>query len=80
LVVAMHFVLNEEVLFQLLLPKASRPDLESVQPYIHRLRAAISPWVKRSGREVKHSSPPRADGVRMSGTITPLSNIPSWCA
>lgn len=80
MVVVMHLILNEEVFFQLLLSKASRPDLGSVQPYIHRLCAALSPWVKRSGREVKHSSPPRADGVRMSGAITPLSNIRSWCA
>lgn len=77
MVVATNLILNEEVLFQLLLSKASRPDLESVQPYIHRLSAALSPWVKRSGRDVKHSSPPRADGIRMSGAITPLSNIPS---
>ena len=77
--VVVTYLMLKEVLSQLLLSIASRPDLRSVQPYIHRLRAALSPWEKRSGREVKHSSPPRANGVRMSGAITPLSNTSSWC-
>jgi hypothetical protein len=43
-----------------------RPALRSTQPPIQWVPGALSPGVKRLGREVDHSSPTRAEVKKMS--------------
>jgi hypothetical protein len=41
-------------------------------------RGALSPGVKRPGREVDHSPPTSAEVKKMCGSIHPLPYTPSW--
>jgi hypothetical protein len=53
---------------------ASRPALEPTQPSIKWVPGALSPGVKRSGRETDDSTPSSADG---NGIISPLPHTSS---
>jgi hypothetical protein len=48
-----------------LLSTSSRPALESTQPPIKRVTQALSPGVKRQGRETDHSPPTGAEVKKM---------------
>jgi hypothetical protein len=50
---------------------AARPALEPTQPPIQWVSGALSPGVKRPGREVDHSPPSGAE-VKTGGPIPPL--------
>jgi hypothetical protein len=54
----------------------SRPDLGPAQPPIQWVTVALSPEVKRSGREADHSPPPSAE-VKNGEAIPPLPQ--TWC-
>jgi hypothetical protein len=54
-----------------LFSRASRPPLRTTQPPIQMVLRALSPGVKRQGREADHSPPSRAD-IKNGGTIPPL--------
>jgi hypothetical protein len=60
-----------------LFSKSSRPALRSTQPPIQWVPAALSPGVKRSGREVDHSPPTSAEVKRM-WIYTSTPHTPSW--
>jgi hypothetical protein len=53
------------------------PALGSTQPPIQWLSGALSPGVKRTGREADHS-PPTTVEVKKCGSIYPLPHTPSW--
>jgi hypothetical protein len=55
----------------------SRRTLGPTQPHIQWLAGAISPGVKRPGREADHSSPSSAE-VKNGGAIPPLPPMSSW--
>jgi hypothetical protein len=57
--------------------KSFRLALRSTQPPIQCAPGALSPGVKRPGREVDHSPPTSAE-VKKSGSIHPLPYTPSW--
>jgi hypothetical protein len=52
---------------------SSRPVLGPTQPPIKWVTGALSPGIKRPGREADHSSPTSAE-VKDNGSIYPLSN------
>jgi hypothetical protein len=52
-----------------------RPDRP--RPHIQLVPGALSPGVKRQGREADHSPPSSAD-VKKGGPIPPLPHISSW--
>jgi hypothetical protein len=54
-----------------------RPVLGSTKPHIRCVPGALSPGVKRPGREADHS-PPTSTEVKKSGSIYPLPYTPSW--
>jgi hypothetical protein len=56
---------------------AFRPALRFTQPPIQWVQEAISPCVKRQGREADHS-PPSSVEVKNGGAIPPLPYVPSW--
>jgi hypothetical protein len=56
---------------------ASRPTLGPRQPHIQWVPGAVSPGVKRLGREADHSPPSSAE-VKNGGAIPPLSHMSSW--
>jgi hypothetical protein len=62
----------------LLYSTASRPTRWSTQAPIQWALGAISPGVKRQGREADHS-PPSNDEVNNGGVIPPLPHKSSWC-
>jgi hypothetical protein len=55
----------------------SRPALGPTQPPIQWVRGALSPMVKRPGREADQSPPSTAE-VKNGGAISPLPHTPSW--
>jgi hypothetical protein len=64
---------------RLLYSTASRPVLGPAQPPIRCVPRALSPGVKRQGREAGHS-PPSSAQVKDGGAIPPLPNASSCCA
>jgi hypothetical protein len=56
---------------------ASRPALGPIQPPIQWVPGAISPEVKRPGREAGHLPPSNAE-VKNGGAIPPLPDMSSW--
>jgi hypothetical protein len=54
---------------------AARPVPGPTQPPVQRVPGALSPGVKRSGREADHS--PSSAEVKNSGAILPLFHTPS---
>jgi hypothetical protein len=56
---------------------ASRPTLGPKQPPIHCVPGALSPGVKRQGRDVDHSHPSSAE-IKKCGAIPPLPPMSSW--
>jgi hypothetical protein len=46
-------------------PKSSRPALGSTQPHIQWVPGALSPGVRRQGREADHSPPTSAEVKKM---------------
>jgi hypothetical protein len=60
-----------------LLSIAARPALGLTQPPMQWVRGALSPGVKRPGREADHSPPSSAE-VKNGGAIPPLPNMSSW--
>jgi hypothetical protein len=57
--------------------KSSRPALSSTQPPIQWVPGALSPGVKRPGREVDHSPPASAE-VKKMWIYTSTPHTPSW--
>jgi hypothetical protein len=55
---------------------ASRPALGPIQPPIQWIPGAISPEIKRQGREANHTPPSSA--VKNGGVIPPLPHMSSW--
>jgi hypothetical protein len=53
------------------------PALEPTQPPIQQVLAAVSPGIKRPGREADQS-PPSSAKVKNSGAIPPLRHTYSW--
>jgi hypothetical protein len=45
--------------------------------HLNEVPGALSPGVKRPGREVDHSPPTSAE-VKKNGSIHPLPHTPSW--
>jgi hypothetical protein len=60
-----------------LFPTESRSILGPIQPPIRWVRRAISPEVKRQGREADHS-PLSSVEIKKGGAIPPLPHICSW--
>jgi hypothetical protein len=59
---------------------ASRPALRLIQPPIQWIPGAVSPGLKRPGREANHIPPPSAE-VKNAGIIPPLRHTSLWrCA
>jgi hypothetical protein len=56
---------------------SSGPFLGSTQPPVQWIPGALSPGVKRQGREADHS-PPIKPRLRKRGSIHPLPHTPSW--
>jgi hypothetical protein len=56
---------------------ASRPALGATHPPIQWVTGAISPRVKRPGREADHSPPSRTK-VKNGGGVAPLPHMSSW--
>jgi hypothetical protein len=56
---------------------ASRPALGPTQPPIQWILGAVSPWVKRPGREADHSPPPSAT-VKNGRALPPLPHTSFW--
>jgi hypothetical protein len=54
-----------------------RPNLRPTQPPVQLVRGAISPGVKRRGREADLLSPASAE-VKNCGVIPPLPHMSSW--
>jgi hypothetical protein len=54
-----------------------RPTLEPTQPLIQWVQGALSPGVKRQGREADRSPPSSAE-VKKGGATPPLPNMSSW--
>jgi hypothetical protein len=59
--------------------KLSRPALGSTQPPIQWVPGALSPGVKRPGREVDHSPTASAE-VKKIWIYTSTPHTPSWCS
>jgi hypothetical protein len=57
---------------------ASRPALGPTQPPIHWVPGALSPGIKRPGREADHSPPSSAE-VKNVWRYTSTPNTSSWC-
>jgi Ni/Co efflux regulator RcnB len=57
--------------------KSSRPALRSTHPPIQWVPGALSPGVKRPGREVDHS-PPICTEVKKMWICTSTPHTPSW--
>jgi hypothetical protein len=57
---------------------ASRPTLRFTQPPIQWVLEALSPGVKRQGREA-HDSPPSSAEVKNGRAISALPHTSSWC-
>jgi hypothetical protein len=55
----------------------SRPPLGPTQPRTQWIPQAISPGVKRLGREADHSPPPSGE-IKKGGAIPPLPHMSSW--
>jgi len=55
----------------------SRPALGPTQTPIQWVRGALTPAVKRLGRETHHSPPPRTE-VKNAWSLPPLPNTSSW--
>jgi hypothetical protein len=51
---------------------------KQVTMYITEVRAALSPGVKRRGREADHSPPTSTEVKKKCGSIHPLPHKPSW--
>jgi hypothetical protein len=58
-------------------PNSSRPALRSTQPPIQWVPGALSPGVKRPGREVDRS-PPTSTEVKKMWIYTSTPHTPSW--
>jgi hypothetical protein len=56
---------------------SSIPALGSTQPPIQWAPGAVSPGLKRPGREADHS-PPTSARSRKYGSVPPLPQMPSW--
>jgi len=63
--------------FPLFATAVSTPALEPTQPPIHWVPLALSPVVKRAGREADQSPPSSAEIVNVCGAIHPLPHA-SW--
>jgi hypothetical protein len=61
----------------ILFSKSSRPALRSTQTPIQWVPGALSPGVKRQGREVDHSPPTSAE-VKKMWIYTSTPHTPSW--
>jgi hypothetical protein len=59
-----------------LLLTAYKPALGPIQPPIHWVPGALSPGVKRQGREADHS-PPFSAEVKNGGAIPPIPHMSS---
>jgi hypothetical protein len=57
---------------------ASRPALGPNQSPIQWILGALSPGVKRPGREADHHQPLSSTGVKNGGAIYPLPDTSSW--
>jgi hypothetical protein len=62
-----------------LLSTASRLALGPTQPPTQRVPGALSPWVKRPGRDADHSPPSSAEVNAWSYTSTPQYAFMAWC-
>jgi hypothetical protein len=60
-----------------LFSRSSRPAVRPTQPPIQWVPGALSPGVKRQGREADHSPPVSAE-VNKIWIIHPLPHTPSW--
>jgi hypothetical protein len=54
---------------------ASIPTMGPTRLSIQRVPKALSPWVRRQGREADHSPPSRAE-VKNGGAIPPTAHTP----
>jgi hypothetical protein len=55
-----------------------RPVVRPAKPPIQFVPGALSPWVKRQGREADHS-PPSSTKIKNGGVIHSVPNTSSWC-
>jgi hypothetical protein len=75
--IATGYGLDDGRVKNFLFSTSSRQAMGSTQPPIQCVPGALSPGIKRPGRETDHSPPTNAE-VKNGGAIYPLPRTPSW--